>query len=78
MARQIKGRLYKVTYTSTWKIFVECESKQDLFNFIADEVKRGYIVASVNEIEPNGSSPRVNVKSNHEFKKILRERMDEK
>ena len=78
MAREIKGSIYKLTYTAIWNNFVECSSKQDLFEYVADEIMAGQIVTSVVEMCKDGSTPRVRVHTDKEFQKILKERKNHK
>ena len=72
MAREIKGTLYKI-HSFTSSRFVECESLNDLYRYIAAEyVLKGYPV-SVAEVCADGTTPRVKVLSDRNFKRILRE-----
>lgn len=72
MAKKIEGTIYKLTYTATWHKFVECSSKQDLFEYIAKEIVKGYGVATVTEIRKDGKTPRVKFLSDKDFKRILK------
>lgn len=76
MARTIKGTIYKLTYTANWHTFVECSSKEDLFRYIAEERVNGHIVTSVNEICKDGSTPKVKVYTDKEYKQILKQYKD--
>ena len=72
MAREIKGTLYKI-HGFTSSRFVECENLNDLYRHIAEEyVLKGYPV-SVVEVCADGTTPRVKVLSDKNFKRILRE-----
>ena len=72
MAREIKETLYKI-HGFTSNRFVECESLNDLYRHIAEEyVLKGYPV-SVAEVCADGTTPRVKVLSDKNFKRILRE-----
>ena len=73
MARKIEGTIYKLTYTANWHTFVECSSKEDLFRYIAQERANGQFVTSVNEICKDGSTPKVKVYTDKEFKQILKQ-----
>lgn len=72
MAKKIEGTIYKLTYTATWHEFVECSSKQDLFEYIAKENAKGYGVTAVNEIQKDGKTPRVKFLTDEDFKRVLR------
>lgn len=74
MTRVIEGTIYKLSYTSSWHILIECSSKQALFEYIADEIMNGRIVSGVVEVRKDGTTPRVRVHTNREFKRILKER----
>lgn len=52
--------------------FVEASSKEELFIFVADKVSKGAIINSVTEVRLDGSTPKVKVLSDKEFKKILK------
>ena len=73
MVRRIEGTIYRLTYTATWHSFVECSSKEDLFKYIAHEVINGQIVTSVNEMCKDGSTPKVKVHTDKDFKRILKQ-----
>lgn len=77
MAREIKGSIYKLTYTATWHNLIECSCKQDLFEYVADEIIAGQIVTSVVEMCKDGSTPRVKVHTDKEFQKILKKKQKE-
>lgn len=77
MAREIKGSIYKLTYTATWHNLIECSCKQDLFEYVADEIIAGQIVTSVVEMCKDGSTPRVKVHTDKEFQKILKKKQNE-
>lgn len=72
MAKKIEGTIYKLTYTATWHEFVECSSKQDLFEYIAKEIVKGYGITAVNEIQKDGKTPRVKFLTDKDFKRALR------
>lgn len=73
MARRIEGTIYRLTYTATWYDYIECSSKEDLFKFVAQKVIDGQIVTSVNEMCRDGSTPKVKVHTDKEFKQILKQ-----
>lgn len=74
MLREIKTKntLYKVNQMYGSPYFVEASSKEELFIFIADKVLKGAIINSVTEVRLDGSTPKVRVLSDKEFKKILK------
>lgn len=72
MVREIKGTLYKITSYSSAR-FIECENLNDLHRYVAECLLHGYTVASVVEICADGTTPRVKVLSDKNFKRILRE-----
>lgn len=74
MLREIKKKntLYKVNQMYSPSYFVEASSKEELFIFIADKVLKGAIINSVTEVRLDGSTPKVRVLSDKEFKKILK------
>ena len=73
MARRIEGTIYKITYTALWHDFVECSSKEDLFKYVAKEIINGQVVTSVNEMCKDGSTPKVKIHTDKDFKKILKQ-----
>ena len=73
MARKIEGVIYKITYELCWCKFVECSSKEDLFKYIAKEIVNGQVVTSVNEICKDGSTPKIKIYTDKDFKKILKQ-----
>lgn len=77
MARRIEGTIYKLTYTATWHDYVECSNKEDLFKYVAQEIVNGHmIVTSVNEMCKDGSTPKVRVHTDKEFKRILKQQYE--
>lgn len=73
MARKIEGTIYRLTYTATLHDYVECSSKEDLFKYVVQEVVDGQIVTSVNEMCKDGSTPKVKVHTDKDFKRILKQ-----
>lgn len=78
MLREIntKNTLYKVNQMYGSSYFVEASSKEELFVFVADKVSKGAIISSVTEVRLDGSTPKVKVLSDKEFKKILKNIFD--
>lgn len=72
MARLIEGILYRLTLGPTYHWVVECESKQDLFELIAKRTLMGDIIVGVNELCKDGSTPRVKVYTDKEYKAIYK------
>lgn len=79
MARPINGLIFKIKY-DCWRSghYIECQDKTDLFNFLADQQLKGYLFLSVNEICPDGSTPKVAVRTDKEFLIILKEKENPK
>ena len=76
MTRVIEGTIYRLSYTATWHELVECSSEQALFEYVADQIVRGRIITSVVEMCKDGSTPRVKVHTDKEFKRVLKERQN--
>lgn len=72
MVREIKGVIYRLTYALTSHSFIECSSEDELFRYIAQEVIDGQIITSVHKVCKDGSTPKVKVHTDKEFKKILK------
>lgn len=72
MKRKIEGTIYRLTYFATVRSFVECGSQKELFEYIAQELIDGRIVVGVNEMCKDGSTPKVKVFTDRDFKKILK------
>lgn len=70
MTKEIKGTIYKLTYTATWHEFVECISKTELFEYVARQNLAGYGITSVVEVCKDGRTPKVAVFSDKEYKQI--------
>lgn len=78
MAREIKGTIYQLTYTAAYKTFVECQSIEDLYAYIAAEEARGFLVSGVNEVCRDMSHPRVAVYTKKEYKETRKKVLEEK
>lgn len=79
MARKIKGTIYRLQYTASWYELLECSSKQDLFEYIAKQMlNSGIIVVGVNELCKDGSTPKVAVYTDKEYKEIYKKLKKEK
>ena len=77
MAREIKQKLYRVSfYGVNNRHFVECESLDDLYDYVAHKVVLGDICVGVSEVCKDGSMPKVPVLSTKEYKKLIREYQD--
>jgi len=71
MAYEIKETLYRVKGYSGIPHYVECSSLCDLFHYLAKEwIMRGYPISSVNRMDADGSTPKVAVFGNKDFKII--------
>jgi len=73
MAREIKGYLFCISYHYASSVLVECESKDDLFRYVAQDTLKGYAISSVVEITNSGRRPRVSVFTDKRYKEIYRE-----
>lgn len=79
MAREIKQTLYRVSfYGVNNRHFVECESLDDLYDYVAHKVALGDICVGVSEVCKDGSMPKVPVLSTKEYKKLVREYLDKR
>ena len=77
MAKEIKQKLYRVSfYGVNNRHFVECESLDDLYDYVAHKVALGDICVGVSEVCKDGSMPKVPVLSAKEYKKRIREYLD--
>lgn len=75
MARKIEGVIFKLKTDCGWSdIFVETNSKIDLFNYILDVEEKGSVIIGVNQILPDGKTPRVAFRGDADFKKLQKER----
>ena len=74
MIKEIKNNLYKVRVYYGGVHFIECDNLKELFKYLIVNFElKGFIISNVNEILPNGASPKVAVKTNKEYKKLLKE-----
>lgn len=77
MAHEIKGILYRIKGYSGIPHYVECDNVEDLYKHIAKEwIIKGYPISSINRMDLDGSTPKVSVLANKEFKKILKKEME--
>lgn len=76
MLREIKEGMFKINRLYGTPYYVEASSKEELFVFVADKVSKGAIISSVTEVRLDGSTPKVKVLSDKEFKKILKNILD--
>ena len=77
VARKITGLLYKINRVFGSAIFIECPTQKELFEYVADLTIKGVEISSVNQICFDGSTPKIRVFTDMEFKKILQERKKE-
>lgn len=72
MARIIPkdSTIYRIQYSAMSHEFVECKSENDLFEYIAGQDNQ--VVTGVCEICLNGTTPRVAVKTNPVYQKMLK------
>ncbi|ADZ20216.1 hypothetical protein BJV85_002833 [Clostridium acetobutylicum] len=70
--RKIENKLYRIQYYTRVEI-VEAEIKKELFEYLAKQESKGYLISSVVEIDYyTGKTPRIAFKTNNEYKKIKR------
>ena len=73
MARKIEGTVYRVSfYGCSNCYFIECDSLDDLYDYVARKVANGGICSSVAEIRIDGSTPRVPVLTTKRYKELLK------
>lgn len=73
MARKIENFLYMVKYhDSMMPEFVECNNLEDFYKYVAQKIINGRLPYSFNEINKDGSRPKVSVLTNKKFKEILK------
>lgn len=77
MLKEIKHNLYKINYYSS-AVYVESETKTELFNFLAHQEVKGYAIFSVNIIELNGKTPKLAFRTDKEYKSIRNKLLMEK
>ena len=74
MYREIKKTIYRIKTYSGRRVYVECDTKEDLLRFIATSLlDQHYTICSVCEICADGSTPKVRVFSDPRYKKIYQE-----
>ena len=72
MAREINGTLYRIRGYSGVPHYVECENLYDLYCYIAENwMMKGYPISSINRMDADGTTPKVAVLTNKDFKRIL-------
>ena len=68
--RIIKNELYIIKSYSGVRTYVECNSKTDLYETVAEFNAEGYAISSINRMCDNGTVPKVPVFTDPEYKKI--------
>ena len=76
MSREIKGYLFCVHYHCASSVMIECESKDDLFRFIAQEQLKGYLVSGATEVTNTARRPKVKIFTDKRYKQIYKEMED--
>ena len=72
MAREINGIVYRIRGYSGVPHYVECENLYDLYCYIAENwVMKNYPISSVNRMNADGTTPKVALRANEDFKRIL-------
>lgn len=72
-SREIKGFLFCIHYHCASSVMIECESKDDLFRFIAQEQLNGYLVSGASEVTNAARRPKVKVFTDKRYKNIYKE-----
>lgn len=72
MYRKITKTLYKVSKMRQRPEYVEASDKMDLYDAVSDMIIDGEVVSSVSEICADGTTPKVTVLSNPDFKMLLK------
>lgn len=73
MYREIEGTLYMVHfYGVANQHFVEAQTIEGLFEYVANHVIEGDIFFSAKEIRKDGSTPKVKVQTDKRYKEILK------
>lgn len=73
MIHKINETLYRIrTYTGVIH-FVECDSVKELYRYVIDLQLKGYVITSINRMDSDGSTPKIAVFTNKEYKKLLTE-----
>lgn len=71
MAHEIKETLYRVKNYSGISHYVECSSLYDLFHYLVKEwIMKGYSFSLVNRMDSDGSTPKIAIFKNKDFKII--------
>ena len=73
MVKEINNSLYCITSYTGLKRFVECETEEELAEYIAENELKGYSVTSVCKVCTDGSKPRIAIKANPVYKKKINE-----
>lgn len=71
MIKKIENNLYKISYAYGATYFIEASTKQELFEYIAVEELKGFVVQTVNLINISGTTPRIAFRTDKEYKTIL-------
>jgi len=74
MVYEIKNQLYKInTYGAGNPIYVEASTKGELFEYVANRVIQGDIIVSVVAVYPDGTTPKIPVLTDKNYKAIYKE-----
>ena len=75
MLMEIKGieKLYRIKRLTGSCYYVVTDSIEALAKYCVAKEKSGYLISSITEIQPNGSTPRVAIRSLPEYKKAQKE-----
>lgn len=75
MLREIKGaeKLYRIKRTNGSSIYVVTDNIKELARYCVTKEKGGYIISGISEIQIDGSTPRVAIRSTPEYKAAKKE-----
>lgn len=74
--RIIDNEVFRVKTHFGSVLLVETNSLEGLYDAVSDLIIKGYDVESVTELRKNGTSPRVSVLSNNDFRKMLKQKKE--
>lgn len=71
MLKEIKGfeKLYRITRVTGSSYYVVTDSIEALAKYVVAKEKEGYLISSVAEVQTDGKTPRVAIRSIPEYKK---------
>ena len=77
MLREIRNfeKLYRITRQSGSRHYVVTDSIEALARYVVLKEKQGYLISSIAEMQTDGSTPRISIRSTPEYKKAKKEIM---